>query len=114
MSLQTTKLYKSIINDDLDQIVLQMLNYVRGGGDMNVCDGVTGETFMHHVINHVHKFMDPKTVSLLYLVACKPIDLNAQDSDGNTALHKVVRKKGAYRAMVALIRWVWSTGNGEQ
>ncbi|XP_071118452.1 putative ankyrin repeat protein RF_0381 [Haliotis cracherodii] len=104
MSLQTTKLYKSIINDDLDQIVLQMLNYVRGGGDMNVCDGVTGETFMHHVINHVHKFMDPKTVSLLYLLACKPIDLNAQDSDGNTALHKVVRKKGAYRAMVALIR----------
>ncbi|XP_067666645.1 putative ankyrin repeat protein RF_0381 [Haliotis asinina] len=104
MSIQTTKLYKSIISDDIDQIVLHLLNYVRGGGDMNICDSVTGETFIHHVINHVHRFMDPKTVSLLYLLACKPIDLNAQDCNGDTALHKVVRKNGAYRAMVALIR----------
>ena len=38
------------------------------------------------------------------MMVCKDIEIDAQDEKGDTALHKVMRKKGTYRIMMAIIR----------
>ncbi|XP_041369600.1 uncharacterized protein LOC121383575 [Gigantopelta aegis] len=103
MSLRSSRLYGAIESDSLDDIVNELITFCRSGNDINVQDTVSGETYLHHIVRHYRRFSDPKNVSLLYMVGCK-LDVDAVDADGETALHKVVRKNGAYRLMVAMLR----------
>ncbi|XP_025078053.1 uncharacterized protein LOC112554486 [Pomacea canaliculata] len=59
---------------------------------------------LHLVVSRPEVFARPDRVCFLYLLCCKAIDLDAVDSSGDTALHKVVRYSGAYRMIVCLLR----------
>lgn len=104
-----TELYKSICKGDPDA-VFKALNYycpysgVMTGEDLNIRDTVTGGTYLHLIMQKADLFKDPPTVTVIYGMACMGIEVDAKDDDGNTCLHLVVKKEGAYRILIALMR----------
>lgn len=104
-----TELYKSICKGDPDG-VFKALNYycpysgVMTGEDLNIRDTVTGGTYLHLIMQKAELFKDPPTVTVIYGMACMGIEVDAKDDDGNTCLHLVVKKEGAYRILIALMR----------
>ncbi|CAI9733959.1 Ankyrin repeat [Octopus vulgaris] len=74
------------------------------GADLNIMDPYTGGSYLHLMIENAHLFKDPPTVTVIYGMACMGINIDAQDFEGNTCLHNVMEKEGAYRILVALMR----------
>ncbi|GFN80509.1 hypothetical protein PoB_000701500 [Plakobranchus ocellatus] len=104
MNLKKTKIYKVIAHGSRDQILEVSRDFIRSGKDRNFRDPDTGGNLLHHIVSHSEKFLDPETVSIVYALCTKDIEVDAQDLNKETALHCVVRQRGAYRIMIALIR----------
>lgn len=104
-----TQLYKSICDEDAEG-VFKALNFycpysgVVTGEDLNIRDTVTGGTYLHLIMQKAESFQEPSTVTIIYGMACMGIEVDAKDDDGNTCLHLVVSKEGAYRILIALMR----------
>ncbi|KAK6180359.1 hypothetical protein SNE40_012530 [Patella caerulea] len=104
MSLKDSVLYKTIMTGDLATLIPVLRDYSESGQSFFLEDPDNGETLIHHIVNHGEKYCEPRTVSLIYLFAYAPFDLDKPNINGDTALHLAVRKKGAYRILIALIR----------
>ncbi|XP_035829763.1 uncharacterized protein LOC101849275 [Aplysia californica] len=104
MNLKKTKMFKVIATEGRENILKVSREYLRAGKDPNLRDPDTGGNLLHHIIAHSHKFQDPEMLTILYMLACRDVNVDAQDYNGDTALHCAVRTRGAYRIMVALIR----------
>jgi len=104
MNFRKSKLYKSIVNGTPDTVMKSLWEYLKTGKDVNLKDETTGETLLHLLISYGERFSSPQTIQAIYMLVCKDIDIDAQDDKGETGLHKVMRKKGAYRIMMALVR----------
>ncbi|KAK6180377.1 hypothetical protein SNE40_012545 [Patella caerulea] len=110
MALRKSKIYKLIINGNREALVKGMMEYLRSGKSPNIRDPETGGNLLHHIVDNADRFMDPETLTLVYMLACKDVEIDAQDNDGNTSLHKTVKVKGAHRLLIALIRCGIDTG----
>ncbi|XP_063433311.1 uncharacterized protein LOC134715207 [Mytilus trossulus] len=102
--LRETKLYQYIATKSLDELRTECYNHISSGKDVNIKDSDTGETYLHCLCDQMERFMDENGVSIIYILACKGVDLDIQDNLGETFLHKIVRMPGAYRALVAAVR----------
>lgn len=87
-----------------DAVMKTLWDYLNSGKDVNMMDETSGETLLHLLVRHGERFCSPETIPPIYMLVCKDVDIDAQDNDGQTALHLVMRKKGAYRIMMALVR----------
>ncbi|XP_071118626.1 uncharacterized protein [Haliotis cracherodii] len=104
MNLKKTKVYKLIATGNKDAVIKGMYDYLKSGKSPNTRDSETGGGLLHHIVSHAERFTDPDVCVVLYMLACKDVDVDLQDNVGETALHKVVRKKGAFRIMQMLLR----------
>uniref|UniRef100_A0A8W8HLX3 Uncharacterized protein n=1 Tax=Magallana gigas TaxID=29159 RepID=A0A8W8HLX3_MAGGI len=104
MNLRKTKLFKTINTGNPKQVMGALWEYLKTGKDVNLRDEETGGNLLHLLVDHGENFADPETVQAIYMLVCKDIEIDAQDKDGETGLHKVMRKPGTYRIMMALIR----------
>ena len=104
MNLRKTKVYQVIVNGSREAILKTMREYLKAGKDPNLRDAETGGNLLHHMIDHADRFLDPEMCSLFYMLACRDVDVDAQDHGGNTPLHRVVRHRGAFRILIALVR----------
>lgn len=103
-SLRKLKLFKVIQTGTTEAILKALMDYLKGGKDPNIRDEVKGGTLLHLIVEHGDKFITGQTVSGVYMLVCKDIDIDAQDNLGETGLHKAMRIKGAYRIILALMR----------
>lgn len=103
-SLRKLKLFKVIQTGTTEAILKALMDYLKSGKDPNVRDEVSGGTLLHLIVEHGDKFITGQTVSGVYMLVCKDIDIDAQDNLGETGLHKAMRIKGAYRIILALMR----------
>lgn len=106
MNLRKTKLYKTISSGSPDAVMKSLWDYLKSGKDVNIRDEESGGTLLHLLVDYGERFCEPDTIQAIYMMVCKDIDIDARDTDGETALHKVMRKKGTYRIMMAIIRFV--------
>lgn len=104
MNLRKTKLFKTINTGNPKQVMGALWEYLKTGKDVNLRDEETGGNLLHLLVDHGENFADPETVQAIYMLVCKDIEIDAQDKNGETGLHKVMRKPGTYRIMMALIR----------
>ncbi|XP_076443630.1 uncharacterized protein LOC143282063 [Babylonia areolata] len=104
MNLRKTKVYQVIANGSREAILKTMREYLKAGKDPNLRDSETGGNLLHHMIDHASRFVDPEMCSLFYMLACRDVDVDAQDHQGDAPIHRVVRHHGAFRILVALIR----------
>lgn len=104
MSLRKLKLFKIIQNGTTEAILKALMDYLKGGKDPNIRDDVTGGTLLHLIVEHGDRFITGQTVSGVYMLVCKDIDIDAQDNRLETGLHKAMRIKGGYRIIMALMR----------
>ncbi|KAK3098158.1 hypothetical protein FSP39_016760 [Pinctada imbricata] len=102
--LKETTLAKCIANSDLHTILYECQLYCERGKDVNVIDDVTQESYLHVLAEYAEKIACSKGASLIYLLSSHGINLNRQDADGNTFLHKLMRKQNVYELLVAAIR----------
>lgn len=103
-SLRKLKLFKVIQTGTTEAILKALMDYLKSGKDPNVRDEVSGGTLLHLIVEHGDKFITGQTVSGVYMLVCKDIEIDAQDNLGETGLHKAMRIKGAYRIILALMR----------
>lgn len=87
-----------------ESVMKNLWEYLKSGKDVNIKDEVSGGTLLHLLVENGERFCSPETVQAVYMLVCKDIEIDAQDTSGDTGLHKVMRKKGAYRIMMALVR----------
>ncbi|XP_052794687.1 uncharacterized protein LOC128227844 isoform X2 [Mya arenaria] len=104
MSLRKLKLFKIIQTGTTEMILKALMDYLKSGKDPNIRDEVTGGTLLHLIIENGDKFITGQTVSGVYMLVCKDIDIDAQDNLGETGLHKAMRINGGYRIIIALMR----------
>ncbi|CAG5118766.1 unnamed protein product, partial [Candidula unifasciata] len=104
MNLRKTSIFKVISSGSRDKILKVSRKYIKSGKNPNLRDPQTGGNILHHIAIHCHKFIDPEMLTVVYMLACANVEVDAQDHNGDTALHHVVRQRGAYRLLVALIR----------
>ncbi|GAB1605030.1 uncharacterized protein LOC115220444 [Argonauta hians] len=109
ISYTDTNLYKAIKRGNPAEVFDTLNEYCvysdsLTGENLNLKDPSTGGSYLHLMIDNCHLFMEPPTVTVIYGMACMGIDIDVQDYEGNTCLHKVISKKGAYRILVALMR----------
>lgn len=109
MNLRKTKLYKTVVTGTPDAVMKSLWDYLKSGKDVNMKDEETGGTLLHLLVDYGERFCEPDTIQAIYMMVCKDIEIDAQDIKGDTALHKVMRKKGTYRIMMAIIRFVISS-----
>lgn len=106
MNFRKSKLYKTIVSGTPDNVMKMLWEYLKSGKDVNLKDENTGETLLHLLVHYGERFSSPDTIQAIYMLVCKDIEIDAQDNLGETGLHRVMRKKGAYRIMMALVRYV--------
>lgn len=104
MSLRKLKLFKIVQTGTTEAILKALMDYLKSGKDPNIRDDETGGTLLHLIIEHGDRFITGQTVSGVYMLVCKDIDIDAQDNQGETGLHKAMRIKGGYRIILALMR----------
>ncbi|XP_041367616.1 uncharacterized protein LOC121382159 isoform X2 [Gigantopelta aegis] len=104
MNLKKTKVYKLIESGERNAVIKGMCDYLKSGKNPNTRDAATGESLLHHIVRHADRFSQPDMVLVIYMLACKDVDVDAIDNMGETGLHKVVRQKGGYRILIALMR----------
>ena len=104
MNLRKTKLYKTVVTGTPEAVMKSLWDYLKSGKDVNMKDEETGGTLLHLLVDYGERFCEPDTIQAIYMMVCKDIEIDAQDEKGDTALHKVMRKKGTYRIMMAIIR----------
>ncbi|KAK3096982.1 hypothetical protein FSP39_005355 [Pinctada imbricata] len=104
MNLGKTKLYKTILSGNPEQVMKSLWEYLKTGKDVNIKDENTGGNLLHLLVEHGQRFCSPETVQAIYMLVCKDIDIDAQDNHGDTGLHICVRIPGTYRIMMALLR----------
>ncbi|KAL5005264.1 hypothetical protein ScPMuIL_018720 [Solemya velum] len=109
MNLRKTKLYKVLMSGSPEAIMKAMMDYLGSGKNVNLRDEMTGGTLLHLMVEHGERFCSARTVPLIYMLACKDVDVDTQDDAGETGLHKVMRKRGCYRILVALMRFSTDT-----
>lgn len=62
-------------------------------------------TYLHLVAENYEKFTDSRALPAVYMLCYVGIDVSAQDTDEQeTALHRLVRKQGAHKIIIALLR----------
>ncbi|GFN88632.1 ankyrin-1-like [Plakobranchus ocellatus] len=88
---------------DWDQCYTFLYNYCMSGGSLNIRDGHTKESFLHILADYTHLYLSASATRIFYIL-CVKIDMDYVDVNGDTALHKVVRVPGSWRAIVALMR----------
>lgn len=103
-SLRKLKLYKIIQTGTTEAILKALMDYLKSGKDPNVRDEISGGTLLHLIVEHGDRFITGQTVSGVYMLVCKDIDIDAQDNMGETGLHKAMRIKGGFRIIMALMR----------
>lgn len=104
MNLRKTKLYKTVVTGTPDAVMKSLWEYLKSGKDVNMKDEETGGTLLHLLVEYGERFCEPDTIQAIYMMVCKDVEIDAQDIKGETALHKVMRKKGTYRIMMAIVR----------
>lgn len=104
MNLRKTKLYKTVVSGSPDAVMKSLWEYLKSGKDVNLRDEETSGTLLHLLVEYGERFCEPDTIQAIYMMVCKDIEIDALDNKGETALHKVMRKKGTYRIMMAIIR----------
>lgn len=104
MNFKKSKLYKTIVNGTPEVVMKALWDYLKSGKDVNLKDETTGESLLHLLVRHGERFCTPETIQAIYMLVCKDVDIDAQDHAGETALHIVMRKKGTYRIMMAIVR----------
>ncbi|XP_061174059.1 uncharacterized protein LOC133183117 [Saccostrea echinata] len=103
--LREGKLYKLLKeSDDADEVFDACYNYAYSGKDLNARDEETGESFMHLLAEEIRHFTSARGVGIIYLMACKGMDLDIADINGDTFLHKICRKPHTHRVLVSVIR----------
>lgn len=88
-----------------EAILRALMDFLKSGKNPNIRDELTGGTLLHLLIEHGDRFITGQTVSGVYMLVCKDIDIDAQDNLGDTGLHKAMRIKGGYRIILALMRY---------
>lgn len=104
MSMRKLKLFKIIQTGTTEAILKALMDYLKSGKDPNIRDEVTGGTLLHLIVEHGDRFITGQTVSGVYMLVCKDIDIDAQDNVGETGLHKAMRIYGGFRIIMALMR----------
>lgn len=102
--LKESKLFETFVTKTVTEIRNECYNHIHCGKDVNARDSETGETYLHSLCDVTEHLMDENGVSIIYILGCNGLDLDIQDFNGETFLHKVVLIPGAYRALVAAIR----------
>jgi hypothetical protein len=103
--LREGKLYKLLKeSEDEDEVFDACYNYAYSGKDLNARDEETGESFMHLLAEEIRHFISARGVGIIYLMACKGVDLDIADVNGDTFLHKICRKPHTHRVLVSVIR----------
>ena len=103
MEFEETRIYRAIVEEPVGKVANKVLDLLKCGRDVNL-RGSDGSTFMHVLVEHWEKFSDPRALPVVYQLAYAGIDINAQDDRGETCLHKIMRKDGAAKIMVAIMR----------
>ncbi|XP_033750903.1 uncharacterized protein LOC117335091 [Pecten maximus] len=102
--LRDTRIYKILADGCLSEISSECIKHVQSGKNVNLRDEDTGETYLHLLADYIDRFRSPQGVCVIYIMACKGIDLDLLDNEGNSFLHRIMRKPHTYRAVVAVIR----------
>ena len=79
-------------------------NFFLSGGSIHVRDMHTRESFLHILADYTHLYLSADACRIFYAM-CLKVDMDYTDLNGDTALHKVVRVRGAWRPIVALMRF---------
>ncbi|KAJ8304772.1 hypothetical protein KUTeg_018355 [Tegillarca granosa] len=103
-SLRDSKLYQAFLTKTLPEIWTACYDFCISGKNVNMQDVSTKETYMHLLAENISRFTEPDGVTVIYIMACKGIDMDIQDLNGDTFLHRVVRVPGTYRVIVAALR----------
>lgn len=103
--LRETSLGKAICSDISAEELLQAgMKFYLSGGNFGARDAITDETYVHLIVDKLAVFSRADRVGFLYLLCCKPVELDAKDCNGETALHRVVRHSGTHRMIACLMR----------
>lgn len=103
--LREGKLYQLLKeSDNADEVFDACYNHAYSGKDLNARDEETGENFMHLLAEEIRHFTSARGVGIIYLMACKGVDLDIADINGDTFLHKICQKPHTHRVLVSAIR----------
>ena len=106
VALRAHCLYKAIVEQDAESVSDAVRQLIKDGQDPKITDCKSGENLLHVVVKLHRKFQDPRAIPVVYTLCFKGTDVNGQDGQGDTPLHKVVQKEGASCIMKAIMRWV--------
>lgn len=103
--LREGKLYQLLKeSNNADEVFDACYNHAYSGKDLNARDEETGENFMHLLAEEIRHFTSARGVGIIYLMACKGVDLDIADIHGDTFLHKICQKPHTHRVLVSAIR----------
>nr|XP_022329606.1 uncharacterized protein LOC111128325 [Crassostrea virginica] len=103
--LREGKLYQLLKeSNNADEVFDACYNHAYSGKDLNARDEETGENFMHLLAEEIRHFTSARGVGIIYLMACKGVDLDIADINGDTFLHKICQKPHTHRVLVSAIR----------
>lgn len=103
MEFTECKIFKAITELPFHKVAQKVAELLDEKCDLRI-KNCTGGTFLHAAVDFPEKFNDPRALPAIYALCLSGIDVNAQDGDGDTALHKAVRREGVWRIVIALLR----------
>ena len=104
VALRAHCLYKAIVEQDAESVSDCGAAANQGRPGPKIRDCKSGENLLHVVVKLHRKFQDPRAIPVVYTLCFKGTDVNGQDGQGDTPLHKVVQKEGASCIMKAIMR----------
>ena len=104
MEFEQCRLYRAIVECPFHKVGAKILELTEQGRDVRIRDS-SGSTFLHLAAKYADKFHHSRALSAIYALCLAGVDINAQDINGDTALHVLVRQQRVWKIVIALLRY---------
>lgn len=103
LRFEETKIYKVLTEEPVHKVSKKCLRLIESGRDVTL-KNEQGRGYLFLISDLHTKFSSPLAVPIVYQLCLAGIDVNSHDENNNTVLHEVIRKRGVFRIIIALLR----------
>ncbi|CAD5119108.1 DgyrCDS7752 [Dimorphilus gyrociliatus] len=103
LRFEETKIYKVLTEEPVHKVSKKALRLIESGRDVTLKDE-KGRGYLFLISDHYEKFSSPLAVPVVYQLCLGGIDVNNRDENNNTVLHELIKKRGVFRIVIALLR----------